>query len=85
MNDDLLKFDGFDDAIIGVCVTWHDEMLVERLVYNGKKILEQLQAQGMSEEEASDHIDFNLLGVYMGESTPAIMWPATAKEIDERS
>ena len=85
MNDDLLKFDGFDDAIIGVCVTWHGNMLVERIIYNGKKILDQLMADGMSEEEASEHIDFNMLGAYVGESTPAIMWPATAKEIDERS
>ena len=85
MNDDLLKFDGFDDAIIGVCVTWHGNMLVERIIYNGKKILDQLVADGMSEEEASEHIDFNMLGAYVGESTPAIMWPATAKEIDERS
>lgn len=85
MNDDLLKFDGFDDAIIGVCVTWHGNMLVERIIYNGKKILDQLMAGGMSEEEASEHIDFNMLGAYVGESTPAIMWPATAKEIDERS
>lgn len=85
MNDDLLKFDGFDDAIIGVCVTWHDNILVERIVYDGKKIMSHLTENGMSEEEASDHIDFNLLGQYMGEGTPAIMWPATAKEIDERS
>lgn len=85
MNEDLLKFDGFDGAIIGVCVTWHGNMLVERIVYNGKAILDQLVADGMSEEEASEHIDFNMLGAYVGESTPAIMWPATAQEIDERS
>lgn len=85
MNEDLLKIEGFDDAIIGVCVTWHGKMLVERIIYDGKKILGMLVAKGMSEEEASEYIDFNMLGAYMGDTTPAIMWPATAKEIDERS
>lgn len=85
MNEDLLKFDGFDEAIIGVCVTWHGKMLVERIVYNGKMLMEKLMSNGMSEEEASEYIDFNMLGSYVGDSTPAIMWPATAQEIDERS
>lgn len=85
MNEDLLKFDGFDDAVIGVCVTWHGKMLVERIIYNGKEILKKLMSQGMTEEQASEYIDFNMLGAYVGDSTPAIMWPATAKEIDERS
>ena len=85
MNEDLLKFDGFDDAVIGVCVTWHGKMLVERIIYNGKEILKKLMSQGMTEEQASEYIDFNMLGAYVGDSTPAIMCPATAKEIDERS
>lgn len=85
MNEELLKFDGFDDAVIGVCVTWHGKMLVERIIYNGKEILKKLMSQGMTEEQASEYIDFNMLGAYVGDSTPAIMWPATAKEIDERS
>lgn len=85
MNEDLLKFDGFDEAIIGVCVTWHGNMLVERIVYNGKLIIDKLMSDGMSEEEASEYVDFNMLGAYVGDTNPAIMWPATAKEIDERS
>ena len=85
MNEDLLKFKDFDEAIIGVCVTWHGKMLVERIVYNGKLIMDKLTSGGMSEEEASEYIDFNMLGAYVGDTTPAIMWPATAKEIDERS
>jgi hypothetical protein len=85
LNEELLKFDGFDDAVIGVCVTWHGKMLVERIIYNGKEILKKLMSQGMTEEQASEYIDFNMLGAYVGDSTPAIMWPATAKEIDERS
>lgn len=85
MNEDLLKFKDFDEAIIGVCVTWHGKMLVERIVYNGKLIMDKLTSDGMSEEEASEYIDFNMLGAYVGDTTPAIMWPATAKEIDERS
>lgn len=65
-------------------MTWHGNMLVERIVYDGKQITAILQGQGMSEEEAQEYIDFNIIGAYAGESTPIIMWPSTLDEIDER-
>lgn len=85
MNEDLLKIEGMDAAIIGACMTWHGNMLVERLVYDGNKIVEKLTADGMSDEEAHEYIDFNIIGAFVGESTPIVMWPTTAEEIDERS
>ncbi len=85
MNEDLLKIDGMDAALIGSCMTWHGNMLVERFVYDGNKIVEKLVADGMSQEDAQEHVDFNIIGAYGGDSTPVIMWPATAEEINERS
>jgi hypothetical protein len=86
MNKDLLKLDGFDEAIIGVCMTWNNETLVERIVYDGNKIIELLKSDGeMDEEEAQDYLDFNIIGAYMGEATPIVMWPTNAEGIDECS
>lgn len=85
MNEDLLKIDGMDTAIIGVCMTWHGNMLVERIVYDGNKIAEKLVSHGMNQEDTQEYIDFNIIGAYGGESTPVVMWPATAEEINERS
>ena len=84
MDKDLLKLEGFDGAIIGVCTTWNNETLVERIVYDGNKILELLKDDGkMNDEEAQEYLDLNIVGAYMGEATPVVMWPATAEEIDE--
>ena len=83
MNNDLLKIEGFDKAIIGACMTWHGDMLVERVIYDGPTIASMLMGNGgMTEEEAQDHIDFNIIGAYVGEASPIVMWPATAEDID---
>lgn len=84
MNEELLMIDGFDEAIIGVCMTWHGDMMVERIVYNGNILRDILVKEGASEEEAQEYIDFNIIGAYMGDSTPVVVWPATPEEINER-
>jgi len=85
LNEDLLKIDGMDKALLGICMTWNDHVLVERLVYNGRVITEILIKKGMSEEDAQEYIDFNIVGAYVGDSTPIVMWLATMEELDERS
>jgi len=85
LNEELLMIDGFDEAIIGVCMTWHGDMMVERIVYNGNIIRDILVKEGAEEEEAQEYIDFNIIGAYMGDSTPVVVWPATPEEINERS
>ena len=86
MNINLLKIDGFDEAIIGVCMTWHGNMLVERIVYDGNKLVSLVIGNSdMKEEEAQEYIDFNIIGAYVGDATPVVMWHATAEEIDVSS
>jgi hypothetical protein len=76
MNDDTLTIDNYDFALIGMCMTWHGNMLVERCIYDGPMIIEAMVEQdGMTEEEAIEYIDFNIVGAYVGETTPIIMWP----------
>jgi len=84
LNEELLKLDGFDVAIIGVCMTWHGNMLVERIIYDGNKIGEILEKQSMEKEDVQEYIDYNIIGAYVGDATPIVMWPATAEQINER-
>ena len=64
---DILKIDGFDNAIIGV-----QEGIQPRLVYDLWKIVDVLKKE-MSEEDALDYIAYNITGAYVGESTPVIV------------
>ena len=77
----MLKMDGLDEAIVGMADVWVPNgagaMTIEKLVYSGEKIVEVLMAQGMTEEEAYEFVDFNIAGAYMGEETPVIVWPYT--------
>ncbi len=63
-EDEFLKADGFDSAIIGVDTT------SMRLVYSEKECIELLCLEGMDFEEALEHFDFNVKGAYMGDKTP---------------
>jgi hypothetical protein len=62
---ELLKADGFDDAVIGI------ELKNYRLVYDINKMIETLMVRDeMSEDEAIEYIEFNVIGAYVGEQTP---------------
>jgi hypothetical protein len=60
---------GFDQAIIGV-----DEVSM-RIIYSMAKCVDILIAEGMTEEDAEDHFDYNVAGVYVGERTPIWAFP----------
>ena len=62
-DETFLKADGFDDAVIGYDMSF-------RLVYSTTKCIEILIEEGMTEEEALEHFDYNVAGSYMGEKTP---------------
>jgi hypothetical protein len=62
-EEELLKADGLDDAIIGI------ESSTMRLVYSVSKCVNILM-KDMSEEEALEYFHYNIGGAYMGEQTP---------------
>jgi hypothetical protein len=62
-DENFLKADGFDDAIIGV-----DEATM-RLIYSVSKCINILM-QDMNEEDALEHFNYNVSGRYVGEKTP---------------
>jgi len=75
-GDELLKIDGFDDAIIGV-----EESVKSKLVYDIDKIAEILMTrEQMTKEDSYDYISYNITSAYMGEKTPILI-----KEILEYS
>ena len=65
---DILKMDGFDDAIIGV-----QENIQPKIVYDLWKMVEILNEEGMSTEDALDHIGYNITSTYVGETIPIIV------------
>lgn len=64
---DLLKADGFDEAIIGVV----QRVGVQAICYDEDKVIEILmERDGMTLIEAMEYFDFNIAGAWVGESTP---------------
>jgi len=63
-GDEMLVADGFDAAIIGIT-----ESINPVVVYDWNKCVEIL-CKDMSEEDAIEHMSFNVTGAYVGPRTP---------------
>ena len=61
---ELLKADGFDDAIIGI------DLSSERIVYDINTMTNILIDDGMEELDAVEYLEYNVLNAYVGEKTP---------------
>lgn len=66
-EEEFLKADGFDDAIIGV-----DEKEM-RLIYSVSKSLKILE-KDMSPLDAFEYFTYNVSGAHMGDKTPIWCW-----------
>lgn len=70
-GETVLLADGFDDAFIGVSQRMNEPLLA---VYSYDKMVEVLVVRdGMTEEEACEYIDFNVVGAWVGKQTPIIV------------
>lgn len=64
-EQEILKADGFDNAIIGI-----DDTSM-RLIYSVNKCIEILVSEeNLNEEDALDHFYYNVKGSWVGEKTP---------------
>ena len=63
-----MKADGFDDAIIGTVERCGQTETV--ILYDKHKVIEIL-TRDMPLEDAVDYFEYNILGAYVGEGTPA--------------
>jgi hypothetical protein len=65
VDAELIKLDGLDDCLIGVCNTFDGLVLL----YDENKIIEQLSKE-MTEDEAWEYYEYNILGAYFGKCSP---------------
>jgi hypothetical protein len=68
--DDFLKMDGYDDCLVGVVERFRQDSY---FIYDKQLVLEKLQKNGMTYEEALEYYEYNQLGAYVGERTPAFL------------
>lgn len=67
-ESEILKCDGYDDCILGFDYNWDGKI---RLIYSVKAILDKMvKEEGLSNDDAIEHFEFNFRGAYMGENTP---------------
>lgn len=67
----VLTLDGFEDCVVGITLYAGWEGYVEeRSVYDAGMIIEKLESQGLSYEDAIEYFEFNVIGAYLGPKTP---------------
>lgn len=76
LNPEALFADGFDDALIGIGERCGQPYLA---VYDYDKCIDVIMRdEGLSEEDAIEHMSFNVAGAWMGENTP--IWMSRVSE-----
>jgi hypothetical protein len=71
INPEALLADGFNDAILGMCLQFGQEAVV---AYDYEKCLEILENRdGMNREDGIDYMEYNVIGSYMGMYTPVFI------------
>jgi hypothetical protein len=71
-NTEALLADGFEDAFIGMAERCSQPAIA---VYDaGHCIRILMERDGMNLNEAVEFLDFNVLGAWLGENTPAFLW-----------
>jgi hypothetical protein len=69
MNPDAMQADGFEDCVVGISVGFKGSCLI----YDMRKVINKLKKDGMTEEEAWEYFDYNILGSWVGEFTPVFL------------
>jgi len=71
VEEDLIKFDGLDDAILGVANRGGAQAFY---VYSRAVCIKLLMAQNDWDlEDAEEYFEFNVQGAWVGDATPAFM------------
>jgi len=66
----ILVADGFDDALVGIVEQFGRPPIA---AYDYNLCIRLLMAQDMDETEAIEYFEHNVIGAYVGESTPAFI------------
>ena len=65
----LLFADGHDNAILGIARQFNKTSVL----YDKNIVIQNLMADGMTDEEAVEFFEFNIVGTYVGECTPTFL------------
>jgi hypothetical protein len=77
-NEEIVTADGFDDAIIGLAERFGQLTVV---AYDKRKCIQILmERDGMDYEEAEEFFSFNVIGAWVGDSTPIFVTLYDASE-----
>lgn len=67
---DIMLADGFEDAIVGIGQRFTDYFMV----YDRQRCIDiMVERDGMTEEEAEEFFEFNVVGAYVGKGTPCFV------------
>jgi len=69
-DEEIIKADGFDDAVIGIA----NDFCEPRLVYSVSQCIDILRNEDMAYEDAIEYFTFNVSGSYIGEKNPIWCW-----------
>ena len=67
---EMLQMDGYDDCVVGTVSRFGMSPV---LCYDLHKVIAKMVADGMTEEEAYEYYNFNMIGAGVGEGTPAFI------------
>ena len=73
MNEGLigmLQMDGYDDCVLGTVTRFG---MPSVLCYDLHKVIAKMVADGMDDEEAHEYFNYNMLGAWVGDGTPAFI------------
>tara|TARA_R110000824_G_C14929363_1_gene648554 strand:+ start:121 stop:381 length:261 start_codon:yes stop_codon:yes gene_type:complete len=71
LNPDAMLADGFDKAILGMCIQFGGEPIV---AYDYEKCIQILiDRDKLGRTEALDFMEFNVVGAYVGLNTPVFI------------
>ena len=79
-EEDFLFADGFDDAILGI---GRRATQPEVVAYDYEKCVLILMDREMTEEEAREYMEFNVVGAFVGDRTPIFIEPFDTLFVDE--
>jgi len=68
-EDRILLADGFEDAFVGIACQFNKPLAC----YDYDECIKVLVGEGMTEEDAIEHMSFNVEGGWVGETTPLFL------------
>lgn len=68
-SESALLADGFEEALVGIGTHFTTHVAV----YDYEKCVEILCSEGLSEEEALEHMEYNVTGGWVGPNTPVFI------------